>query len=236
EARMAVARAAARSQSERAFALVLDRLLVDTGAARGRLVGFDPSGRSAAQVERGPLEETRAAAALEQAAALAAPRAAGDTLAIPLRLLCRPLGAAVLEGAAGVDLACVAEASARAAVGVGNGLHRYEAQACTELLAGLAHEIRNPLAGILSFSDLLPDEASEPTQKYIHLMAHSQEDAQKLKRLVESMLATVQIAPLALAPVELAVLCEALAERFRPWAARRGVTIVTSTKGVVLAD
>src|SRR5262249_59994746 len=119
---MAVARAAARSQSERAFALVLDRLLVDTGASHGRLVGFDPAGRVAVQMERGPLEEARAASALEQAAALDSPRAEGDGLAIPLRLLGRRLGAAVLEGAAGVDPAVVAEASARAAVGVGNGL------------------------------------------------------------------------------------------------------------------
>ena len=233
---MAVARAAVKSHGERAFALVLERLLVETGAPRGRLVGFDGAGREVAVVDRGLLDEKRAAEAIERAASLAAPLASGDTLAIPLRLVGRPLGAVVLEGASGLDPAFVAEASARAAVGVGNGLHHAEAQARTEFLAQLAHEIRNPLAGILSFSDLLPDEASELTPKYIHLMTNIQEDAQKLKRLVEGMLSTVQTAPLALAPVELGELCAALAQRFRPWAARRGVTLKTAAEGAVLAD
>lgn len=216
--------------------VVLERLLAETGAPRGRLVGFDSAGREVAVVDRGPLDEDGAANAIERAASLAGPMASGDLLAIPLRLLCRPLGAVVLEGAGGTDPGFLAEASARAAVGVGNGLHHAEAQARTEFLAQLAHEIRNPLAGILSFSDLLPDETSELTPKYIHLMAHIQEDAQKLKRLVEGMLATVQTAPLALAPVELGELCSALVQRFRPWAARSGVTLQTAAEGAVLAD
>lgn len=236
EARMAVVRAAATSHGERAFVVVLERLLAETGAPRGRLVGFDAAGREVALVNRGPLDEERAANAIERAASLASPMASGDVLAIPLRLVCRPLGAVVLEGAGGLDLGSIAEAAARAAVGVGNGLHLAEAQARTEFLAQLAHEIRNPLAGILSFSDLLPDEANELTPKYIHLMAHIQEDAQKLKRLVEGMLATVQTAPFALAPVELGELCSALVQRFRPWAARIGVTLESVAEGAVLAD
>jgi len=231
-----VVRAATKSHGERAFVSVLERLLAETGAPRGRLVGFDAAGREVAIVDSGPVDEIRAAAAIERAASLASPIESGDALAIPLRLVCRPLGAVVLEGAGGLDPATIAEASVRAAVGVGNGLHHADAQARTELIAQLAHEIRNPLAGILSFSDLLPEEASELTPKYIHLMAHIQEDAQKLKRLVEGMLATVQTAPLALAPVELGELTNELAQRFRSWAARAGVKLETGAEGIVLAD
>src|SRR5262249_9134093 len=78
--------------------------------------------------------------------------------------------------------------------------------------------------------------ASELTPKYIHLMAHIQEDAQKLKRLVEGMLSTVQTAPLALAPVQLGELCTSLVQRFPPWAARRGVSPETPAEGAGLAD
>ena len=53
---MAVARAAAKTHGERAFVLVLERLLADTGAPRGRLVGFDAAGREVAVAERGPYE------------------------------------------------------------------------------------------------------------------------------------------------------------------------------------
>ena len=218
------------------MALVLDRLLVDSDAARGRLVGFDALGHEVARVERGPLDEARTTAALEQAARLEQPRVEDGGLTLALHLFNRPLAIAFLDGPSGSDPAVIAEAAARAAVGAGNSLHLADTQARTELLAELAHEIRNPLAGILSFSDLLPEEASELPAKYIHLMGHIQEDAQKLKKLVEGVLGMVQGARLAVAPALLGQIVEGLAQRFRPWAARRGVTLEATATGAVLVD
>jgi len=230
---------AVRARSERSLALVLDRLLVDAGAGRGRLVAYDAHGREVARVERGPLDEARAHSALETAARLQEPSWESGALTLPLVLAERPLASVFLDGAANHDPAVVGEAAARAAVASGNVLHQASVQARSELLAELAHEIRNPLAGILSFSDLLPEEASELPHKYIHLMGHIQEDAQKLKRLVESVLTMVgkdATQRLAVAPLDIGQLIETLAQRFRPWAARRGVTLDAAVNGSVLAD
>jgi signal transduction histidine kinase len=67
-------------------------------------------------------------------------------------------------------------------------------------------------------------------------MAHIQEDAQRLKRLVEAVLAMVQPRPLSPGQVVVADAIEVLAARFRPWAARRGVLFEADGTGSVLAD
>jgi signal transduction histidine kinase len=240
EARLHTARTAARTQSERTLALVLDRLLVDSGAALGRLIGYDAVGHEAALVERGPLDETRVHAALLDAAQLEAPRRDDGTLVLPLRLADRTVGVAVLDAVPALDASVVSEASVRAAIGVGNALVLGSAQARTFLVAELAHEIRNPLAGILAFSDLLPEEASELPPKFIHLMTHIQGDAQRLKRLIEGVLSMVGANSgadrLACIAVDVRPLLESLLARFAPWAERRGVALNLAADGIVLGD
>lgn len=239
-ARLETARTAARSQTERTLALVLDRLLVDSGAALGRLVAFDATGREAARIERGPLDEARVNAALENAAQLKAPRTGENALTLPLRLAERVIAIAFLEGVSDLEPAVVAEASVRAAVGAGNALVLAGTQARTFLIAELAHEIRNPLAGILAFSDLLPEEASELPPKYIHLMTHIQSDAQRLKRLIESVLSMVAVKDgvdrLACTALDIRPLVDGIVERFAPWAQRRGVALEATGDGSVLGD
>lgn len=236
------ARASARSQTERSLALVLDRLLVDTGAALGRLIAYDSTGTEAARVERGPLDEERTGMALQNAAQLEAPHHDGNALTLALKLAERPLAIAHLigEGLDNVDPAGLAEASLRAAIGAGNALVMANAQARTYLVAELAHEIRNPLAGILAFSDLLPEEALELPPKHIHLMSHIQGDAQRLKKMIEGVLSMVGFTGggerLAFVPVEMGPLVATLAARFAPWAERRGVTLSTTADGAMLGD
>jgi signal transduction histidine kinase len=238
--RLETARASARSHTERTLALVLDRLLVDAGAALGRLVAFDATGKEAARVERGPLDEARVHAALENAAQLKGPHRDGNALTLPIKLADRALAIAFLDGLESIDPAVVAEATLRAAIGTGNALVLASSQARTYLIAELAHEIRNPLAGILAFSDLLPEEASELPQKYLHLMSHIQGDAQRLKRLIEGVLSMVGPIDgadrLAFTPFDMAPILDGLAERFAPWAQRRGIAFSAAAGGVVLGD
>jgi signal transduction histidine kinase len=231
------ARAAARAQAEKALALALDRLLVESNAARGRLVAFDAAGHETARVERGPIDEARAARALESAG-----RSTGDHLTDEdsrcglLQLAARPLAIVYLERQGPVEPALWSEATARAAIAVGNAQHLADTQTRGELVATLAHEIRNPLAGILSFSDLLPEEKTELPAKYIHLMGHIQDDAQRLKKLIEGLLSLLKERQVPREPVPVAEVLDLLASRFRPWAMRRGVTLEVAASGAVLAD
>jgi signal transduction histidine kinase len=225
---LAAARFAAQAERERTLGVVLERLLVGSGASAGLLVAFDRSGREAARAARGGPDSVRAAALVPRAAAGICAEA--DALAAPLALAVRPIGVAYVEGLGAAAARRFDAHAARAAVAVANATLVCEAQARSELLARLGHEVRNPLAGIIGFSDLLPEEKSELPPRYIHLMAHIQDDAQRIKRYIETLLELLRAEatpPATGVPVEAA--CTAVARRFATWAEAKGVGLEVSS-------
>jgi signal transduction histidine kinase len=206
--------AAARAEVERALAPVLDRLVAELRARGGRLWAYSRSGLEAGHVASG-----------EQVGA-------GETTRLALAGLL--VGRVELFGAAG---ALQGGALARVAVEVASFVALAACQAEREAWAFIAHEVRNPLAGILSFSDLLPEEAGEVSPKYIHLMGLIHEDGQRLKRLVEGVLARARVpAPTPGVRLDLAPFLRGLAAELRPWAEQAGAALAVEPAGVALAD
>jgi signal transduction histidine kinase len=172
-----------RAPGEPTFERVLDELLVGAGAPAGALLLLDDHGRPAGRFARGAeITDAAALAALEGGRPIAV---AGGVVA-PLQLVERAVG--VVHVGAAVDEARVAAHAARAALGVENLRFHSGARRRAELRAVLAHEIRNPLAGVLGFSDVLPEEAAEWPPKLVQLMGRIHRDAIKLRTMIEGLL------------------------------------------------
>src|SRR5262249_375331 len=79
-----------------------------------------------------------------------------------------------------------------AAQGVENNRLREEARRKSELMAILAHEIRNPLSGILGYSDIGEQEEAERGGEVGsgsgRLFARIRRDGERLRRLVDNVL------------------------------------------------
>jgi signal transduction histidine kinase len=91
------------------------------------------------------------------------------------------------------DLALLEALASQAAIAVENARLVAEEQRKTELMAILAHEIRNPLAGILGFSELLPDEKLEMAPRFVNLINRIHTDAQRLHRIVDNVLELARV-------------------------------------------
>jgi signal transduction histidine kinase len=94
-----------------------------------------------------------------------------------------------------------------------------------QLAAGLAHEIKNPLAGIQGALELLRDESADEETKtlYVEMLGELARVHGILKRLLES----GRPAPLRLARCDLGRLVEETAELLRPALRRSRVELVT---------
>lgn len=91
------------------------------------------------------------------------------------------------------DLALLEALASQAAIAVENARLVAEEQRKTDLMAILAHEIRNPLAGILGFSELLPDEKLEMPPRFVNLITRIHTDAQRLHRIVDNVLELARV-------------------------------------------
>ncbi|RII29545.1 MAG: histidine kinase [Geobacter sp.] len=92
-----------------------------------------------------------------------------------------------------------------------------------EMGAMLAHEIRNPLAGIKGFAQLIEKRPEDPrTKESAHRIVA---EAKRLEALVSDLLAFARIEGLAMEPVELAGLIEQTAALLRPEAEQSNVTM-----------
>ena len=94
-----------------------------------------------------------------------------------------------------------------------------------QLAAGLAHEIKNPLAGIQGALEVLRDEASESDQA--HLFAEMLEELKRVHGILHRLLESGRPAPLRLVRTDLGRLLEDVADLLRPSFKRQGVELTT---------
>lgn len=197
-------RAQARNAHRELLTVLVERLIATTGAKAARLVGFERDGVELGRAEVGVLTEDGSITAL---LALCGPPLAAVTLVQP-------------------EPRTLAVALPRAAVALGNARFAIESEAQAELVAIVGHEVRNPLAGILGFSDLLPDEALELSARHIELMRRIQADAQRLAARLDTGLALVRAQRPYVVTTQLEPVCADLARLFSPWAQANGAGFV----------
>lgn len=88
----------------------------------------------------------------------------------------------------GIDLAVLEAFAAHTALAVEAARLRAEEARKTELMAILAHEIRNPLGGILGYSEIGAADRSKISDEALLLFSRIHRDAQRLRRLVDNIL------------------------------------------------
>jgi signal transduction histidine kinase len=102
------------------------------------------------------------------------------------------------------------------------------------LLAGIAHEIRNPLGGMELFTGLLAEElAGRPEEAHV---LRIRAELATLSRVVDEFLDYARARPLLTEECDLAALLSEVADLVRPIAAERGVQVATSARGRCAAD
>jgi signal transduction histidine kinase len=133
----------------------------------------------------------------------------------------------------GAELALLEALAAQAALAIENARLVNEDQRKAELMAILAHEIRNPLAGILGYSELLPDEKKDMPPGATELLDRIHRDAQRLKRLVDNVLELVRVeagkVEWSIAPLRINELLEDARVAYEPLAAKKGITLEVET-------
>jgi signal transduction histidine kinase len=102
------------------------------------------------------------------------------------------------------------------------------------LLAGIAHEIRNPLGGMQLFSGLLAEEL-EGRPEAAHV-ARIRSELETLSRVVDEFLDFARARPIQLEPCDLAGLVGEVADLVQPIAAERGVRVASDARGECGAD
>jgi signal transduction histidine kinase len=102
------------------------------------------------------------------------------------------------------------------------------------LLAGIAHEIRNPLGGMDLFTGILAEElAGRPEASHV---ARVRAELANLERVVEEFLDYARAKPLDLAPADLATLAREVRDLALPLALERGVRLEVAGGGEARAD
>ena len=102
------------------------------------------------------------------------------------------------------------------------------------LLAGIAHEVRNPLGGMELFTGLLAEElVGRPEAAHVARI-HAELDT--LSRVVDEFLDYARARPLLTEPCEFSGLLAEVADLVQPAAVERGVKVTTSARGHCAAD
>lgn len=102
------------------------------------------------------------------------------------------------------------------------------------MLAGIAHEVRNPLGGIELFAGLLAEDLAKDEARLSHVK-RVQKELGYLKRVVEDFLGYARDPKLALEPVELQGFLSDLAEMVRPDAEAKKVQVTARAGSITLA-
>ncbi len=98
-----------------------------------------------------------------------------------------------------------------------------------QLAAGLAHEIKNPLAGIQGALELLRDEAADESTVKLH--DDMLDELKRVHGILQRLLESGRPAPLRLARIDLARLVAETADLLRPSLRRQRVTLRTELAG-----
>jgi signal transduction histidine kinase len=102
------------------------------------------------------------------------------------------------------------------------------------LLAGIAHEVRNPLGGMELFTGLLAEElAGHPEAAHVDRI---RAELDTLSRVVDEFLDYARARPLQTERCDLAGLVAEVADLVQPAAAERGIRVTTSARGSCAAD
>ena len=127
------------------------------------------------------------------------------------------------------DLALLEALASHAAIAIENAQLVSEEQRKTELMGILAHEIRNPLAGILGFSELLPAEREELDDGAVVLVDRIHRHAQRLKRIVDNILELARVeagkVEWSLAPVDTEALVADVRDAYEAMADKSGIRL-----------
>ncbi|RMH40609.1 MAG: GAF domain-containing protein [Deltaproteobacteria bacterium] len=126
------------------------------------------------------------------------------------------------------DLPLLEALAAQASIAIENARLVEEERRKTELMSILAHEIRNPLSGILGFSSPSAVEAMQ-LDELPGLLEHIHRDAQRLKRLLDNVLELARHergeTDWSMEPFDLAPLLDDVCANFRAGADNRSVRI-----------
>jgi two-component system nitrogen regulation sensor histidine kinase GlnL len=97
-----------------------------------------------------------------------------------------------------------------------------------EMAAAVAHEIKNPLAGIRGALELLRDETDDPETKSLHVEMLS--ELKRVHGILQRLLESGRPAPLRLARTDLGRLIEESAELLRPALRRQRVALKVESR------
>lgn len=134
----------------------------------------------------------------------------------------------------GVDLVLLEAFAAQVALAVENSRLIVEEKRKSELMAILAHEIRNPLAGILGYSDIgEAGETEEVGLEPAEVFRRIRLDAERLRRLVDNVLELARHergnVEWSMAPFDIATLVVAVIDSNRPICEQKRVSMVADT-------
>jgi signal transduction histidine kinase len=93
-----------------------------------------------------------------------------------------------------------------------------------QLAAGVAHEVRNPLAIVRATAQLLASQVVDPSLRQYTSVLTSESD--RIERLISDLLEYARPRPAAPAPLDLAGFLDAAAQQVRPYALQQGVSVV----------
>ena len=261
---VAVARAAAAGDADKAIELALDGVMHAAGCTRGFVLTLDGQGRPQVRARRlragartfgrddAEVSGTivRRVAASGQAVAVADAVLDDDlreqssvvalglrrVYAAPLRARGRLSGIVYADSIGAdvddrqLDLAQLDAVAAPLALALDHGRLRDDALRASELMSILAHEIRNPLAGILGYSEMgvepeLAPEGLPPSELFIRI----RHDAERLRRLVDNVFELTRHEQgsndWSMSPVDVAKLVTDVAGSFTRLTAARNITV-----------
>jgi len=150
---------------------------------------------------------------------------AGDPPAAESRmgkLLLDPVSARLYE-----SLRDVLERQQQRDVELSSRLHHTERLASLgQLAAGLAHEIKNPLAGIHGVLELLRDEESNSDRR--HLYREMLDELDRVNGTIQTLLGFARPSPPRRVPTAIAELIGGIAKLLRPGLSKKGITLETT--------
>ncbi|NMB90200.1 MAG: HAMP domain-containing histidine kinase, partial [Chloroflexi bacterium] len=108
-------------------------------------------------------------------------------------------------------------------------------QSQRDLVANVSHELKTPLTSIQGFTQAILDGVAHSPEEVHQAAQVIYAEANRMARLVQDLVSLARLeagtADLQSAPLDMAALARAMADRFRPQAAQAGVTLVVAAPG-----